>query len=278
MTAPCNWSVDPAALGVCPGWSGHTDEVRAAALELATTFLWARTGRQYGPCPVSVRPAQDHFRDPAYRAYPVLPGVNGHGGDGSFVSGPTPFLDGGTWRNCGCGPRCCCRPECAVVLRGPVASVTEVTVDGAVVPSTAYRVDVAEGTYWLVRLDGTCWPTCQDFGAEEDAAGSFVVDYERGRELTEALKIATAILACEYAKSLTGGDCRLPAKMTRLSRQGVEVEVEPAAPDEGRTGIREVDDVIFNLNPSQRQRPPMLLSPDLPESCDRRTVVQPGAS
>lgn len=279
LTIPCSWDfVDPTELGVCSGWAGYSQATRDSALWLASTWLWARTGRQYGPCPVTIRPAQDHYEDPAYRAYPVWPGVNGGGGNGSFLSGPVPVLDAGTWRNCGCGPRCCCRPECAIVLRGPVASVSEVLVDGVEVPSSAYRVDVTQGSYWLIRLDGTCWPTCQDFQAAEDAAGAFAVTYERGRELPEALKLATAILACEYAKSLTGGDCQLPAKMTRLSRQGVEVEVEPPAPEEGRTGIRLVDDVVSALNPSKRQRPPVLLSPDLPEMCDRRTVIGPGGS
>src|SRR5690606_36865821 len=171
-----------------------------------------------------------------------------------------------------------CRPECAVVLRGPVASVDEVLVDGEVIPSSAYRVDVKGGAYLLVRLDGQCWPTCQDFQAAEDAAGAFTVTYCVGRKIPEALAVATAILACEYAKGLTGGDCRLPAKMTLLSRQGVEVEVEPASPDEGLTGITEVDAVVRALNPSRRTRPPMLLSPDLPESCDRVTVISRGGS
>lgn len=277
MTIPCAWDV-VIPEDLCSTWVGHSQSIKDAALWLASTYLWARTGRQYGPCPVTVRPAQDRFEDPAYRVYPAWPGMNGGGGNGSFTLGPVPVLDGGTWRNCGCGPRCCCRPECAVVLRGPVASVNEVTVDGAVVPSSAYRVDVTQGTYWLIRLDGTCWPTCQDFTAAPDAAGAFQVVYERGRELPEALAIATAILACEYAKGMTGGDCRLPARMTSLQRQGVTVEVEPASPEEGLTGITEVDAVVLALNPSKRTRPPMLLSPDLPESCDRVTVIQAGAS
>lgn len=270
--APCDWDIDPAALGVCPNWADLPEPVQDAALELAITFLWANTGRQYGLCPVTVRPAQDRYEDPAYRTYPVWPGQD------PAVTAPMPFLFGGVWRNCGCGARCCCRPKCAVALRGPVASVIEVLVNGEVIPSSAYRVDVTEGTYWLIRLDGTCWPTCQDFQDAEDAAGAFVVSYERGRALPDALKVAAGILACEYAKGMTGGNCRLPAKMTRLSRQGVEVEVEPANPDEGLTGIAEVDAVVRALNPSRRARPPVLLSPDLPETCDRMTVVGPGGS
>lgn len=268
--APCDWEVDPAALDVCPGWAEFPAPVQAAALELATLYLWARTGRQYGPCPLTVRPAQNHGDDPSYRAYPVWPGQD------SAVSGP--YLFAGVWRNCGCGSGCCCRPRCAVALRGPVYSVSEITVGEDVIPPESYRVDVTEGTYWLVRLDGVCWPTCQDFQANPDEAGSFVVSYEIGREVPEALLVAAAILACEYATGMTGGVCRLPGRMTSLQRQGVTVEVEPVSPEEGLTGIPEVDAVVLALNPNRRTRPPVLLSPDLPERCDRVTVVPAGGS
>jgi hypothetical protein len=245
MPAPCNWDVDPGELGVCSGWGDHAEPVQEAALELASTFLWAATGRQYGPCSVTVRPCHDRFEDPAYRSYAAWPGQD------PAMSAPFPILDGGVWRNCGCGPRCCCRPKCAVALRGPVAGVLEVTVDGETISPEDYRVDVAEGTYWLVRLDGMCWPTCQDFESGPSAEGAFTVSYERGRELPKALELATAILACEYAKSMTGGECRLPARMTQLNRQGVTVEVEPASPEEGQTGITEVDAIVHALAAEQ---------------------------
>lgn len=67
----------------------------------------------------------------------------------------------------------------------------------------------------------------------------------------------------------------MPVTMTRLSRQGVEVEVEP--PGDGVTGIREVDDIVVMFNPSKRRSAPMILSPDLPELCDRITPVQGGS-
>jgi hypothetical protein len=269
--APCDWDIDPTALGVCPDWATYPVVVQDAALHLSTLFLWAATGRQYGPCPLTVRPAQEKYAAPeVYRSFSVWPGQD------PAVTGP--YLYSGVWRNCGCGAGCCCRPTCSVVLRGPVFSVTEVLVDGEVVDPNAYRVDGTQGAYHLVRLDGTCWPTCQDFQAAEDAVGAFVIFYEIGLPIPPALEIAAAMLACEYGKGMTGGVCKLPAKMTRLSRQGVEVEVEPPAPDDGKTGIREVDDVIAVLNPGKRSRPPVLLSPDLPEWCDRVTVVSGGES
>jgi hypothetical protein len=266
--APCDWDIDPSEL--CSDWSGYSAVVQDAAIHLATAFLWGATGRQYGPCPITIRPNQERCVADSYRVYPVWPGQD------PAVSGP--YIVDGQWRNCGCGSRCCCQPECAIVLRGPVNSITEVLVDGAVVDPSSYRVDETQGAYHLVRLDGVCWPTCQDYQVEGDEVGSFEITYEIGKDIPPSLEVAAMILACEYGKSLTGGVCRLPAKMTRLSRQGVEVEVEPPAPDSGKTGIKEVDDVISILNPSRRVSPPVILSPDLPERCDRITTIRPGGS
>lgn len=270
--APCDWDVDPIELGVCDGWAEVPEARRETALALASSFLWGATGRQFGVCPVTVRPNQSGGPELAYQAFPVLLGAQA----GLGVPGG-PFLFGGRWFNAGCVSACCGNQACAVVLRGPVHSVDEVLVDGEVVPASAYRVDVTGGAWLLVRTDGECWPVCQDFRAEPGEEGAFSVTYGMGLEPPLALLTAAAMLACEYAKALAGGPCKLPAKMTRLSRQGVEVELEPPAPEDGKTGIREVDDVITTYNPGRRQRPPVVLSLDLPEACDRVTTIPAGS-
>lgn len=265
---PCSWDVVTPA---CAQWEGYPQATKDAALWLASTFLWGATGRQYGACPVTVRPAQSRFNPVNYRAYPVLPGSE------AAVGGP--YLFGGVWRNCGCGAGCCCRPMCSVVLEGPVAAVDEVLVDGEAVSPSIYRVDVVAGQWHLVRLDGTCWPSCQDMNAAEDEPGAFAVTYQLGTELPEALSIVTGVLACEYGKLLATGECALPQKLRRITRQGVEIEVEPPDAQTGDlTGIKVVDDIIGILNPSKRREPPRILSPDLDINCDRRTAIYPGAS
>jgi hypothetical protein len=138
-------------------------------------------------------------------------------------------------------------------------------------------VDLTTGAYLLVRIDGECWPSCQTMSAEEGEEGSFVVTYGLGQPLPIALQVAAAMLACEYSKALAGGPCKLPSKMTRLSRQGVEVELEAPDATGESTGIREVDQLIGMLNPSRRTSPPMVLSLDLPEQCDRMTVIGAGS-
>lgn len=270
---PCAWDV-VVPTEMCSDWEDYPQATKDSALWLASTYLWAATGRQYGPCPITVRPSQAlRGGEVLYQAFPVQPGMAGLGVPGG------PFLFGGRWFNSGCASACCGNNACAIVLRGPVTGVDEVMVGTDVIPSSSYRVDVSGGAWLLVRTDGECWPTCQDFTADEGEDGSFTVTYGYGRALPEALAIATAMLACEYGKSLTGGACKLPSKMTRLSRQGVEIELDPpdATADITVTGIREVDMVVAALNPSRRKSPPLLLSPDLPENCDRMTVWAGGS-
>lgn len=263
-TIPCSWDV---VTPDCAGWADYPQDTQDKALWLASTFLWAATGRRYGTCPTTVRPAQNQLQPFRYRAFPVWPGAEPQ------VGGP--FLFAGRWFNGGLGVACCGSP-CGVTLAGPVASVAEVLVDGEVVSPAAYRVDVAQGAYLLVRTDGTCWPICQNFTANE-GIGLFEVTYDQGVPLPEALAIATGLLACEYAKALTPGQtCALPAKMTRLSRQGVEIEVAPPVPDDGKTGIKLVDDTIAALNPGKLKAPPRVMSPDL-QPYDRVTTIYPGS-
>jgi hypothetical protein len=268
---PCAWDV-VVPTELCPDWDGYPQATKDSALWLASTYLWAATGRRFGVCPTTVRPSQGGGSELAYQTYAVSPGLGGLG------SGPGgPFLFGGRWFNAGCATACCGASACAVVLRGPVASVEEVIVGDEVIPQSAYRVDVTSGVYLLVRTDGECWPACQNFTVDAGEPGSFEVTYGIGTALPEVLAIATAALACQYGKSISGGACQLPARMTRLSRQGVEVEVAAPEPDGSSTGVKLVDDVIQMLNPSKRQRPPLVLSPDLPEQCDRRTVWAGGS-
>jgi hypothetical protein len=265
MTIPCAWDVT-VPTDFCATWGDYPQATKDSALWLASTWLWGATGRRYGVCPTTVRPSQSSRGELGYQTFAHTPGAEGLGVPGG------PFLFSGRWFNAGCASACCGSSACAVVLRGPVAEVDEVLVGEEIVAPSAYRVDVTGGAWLLVRTDGECWPACQNMTAGPGEADTFEVTYGLGTVVPEALAIATAILACEYAKHLTGGVCSLPAKMTRLSRQGVEVEVAPPDPASGTTGIKMVDDVVSTLNPGKLRQPPRVMSLDLPEGCDRFTT------
>lgn len=270
--APCGWPVAPLDY-LCPEWDAASIDQQDTAVALATGMLWAATGRQYGVCPVTVRPCQPKKPFPAYETFPIL---GGHGG-GRFLQ---PFIDqAGQVRNCGCGSRCCCDAACEAELDGPVAEVTEVLVDGAPVDASAYRVDVQHGAWLLVRTDGLCWPSCQDFNVN-GGDNTFFVTYGQGKELPAALEAAWSILVCEFVKGIVGdGACRLPARIQSLSRQGVDVDFAPPefADLAFHTGIQEVDQVVASLNPGRLTSPPVVTSPDLHTASDRITVIAAGS-
>lgn len=266
----CEWDVNPER--VCPDFAGYTEDQRAAAISLATMIMWANTGRQFGPCELTIRPCQSKGAAEQYRAFPAW-WTSGEG-----WTGPMPFLYGGTWYNsCGCGTRCCCKAHCEIYLPGPVASIEEVLVRGEVVPADEYRVDVAAGSYILVKTTAGCWPTCQDFNEDADGEHAFAITYTRARRVPGSVIWGTEILACELGKAIVNAPCALPARLSSLTRQGVTADLvaTQSAADIGifPTGINEVDMIIRAVNPSQRTRPPVVLSPDAPGAFDRQTTT-----
>jgi len=255
MGAPCGWTVERCGCGSC--WTDYSPAVREAAAALASTVMWAATGRRYGLCEITVLPCNQPPAAPLYETFPV----------GSFYdplgrgSVPVPVLDGGQWRNLSCGGACNCKAPCEVALDGPVADVVEVLIDGEPVSPSTYEV---HDRHLLVRLGGECWPTCGTYGLE---IPGFEVTYHRGDPIPDFINAATGPLACEYAKACAGKPCGLPSRMTRLTRQGVEVQVADI-PRDGkgriRTGLRLVDDAIDADNPYGRVERATVLTPDLP--------------
>lgn len=256
MGAPCGWTVDRCGCGNC--WTSYSPAIREAATALATTVMWAATGRRYGLCELTVLPCNPAPVEPLYQTFPVGSFAPFGLGD-QTLSGPV--LDSGTWRNVSCGGRCTCQARCEVPLEGPVHDVVDVFIDDEAVPSSSYEI---HDGFLLVRTDGECWPTCQTFGQE---IPGFEVVYHRGEPIPDHISRPTGLLACEYAKACAGKPCGLPSRMTRLTRQGVEVQVADI-PKDGkgriRTGLRWVDDALDADNPYGLTERPTVFTPDLP--------------
>lgn len=248
---PCLWSVDPSCCAEV--WAAADPALQARASQYATSVLWALTGRRFGPCAVRVRPCiPDTY--PTYVTYPVW--TDSPSGGGWF-----PMVWQAGWRNCGCGEgACACMPASEVWLPGPVAGISEVRIDGVVLDPSAYRVD--NGT-WLVRQDGGVWPAQQAFSEPAGEEGTFVVTYLKGAVVPDGGAAAAGVLACEYVKACQGAPCRLPKRVTSVSRQGVTVSANETV-QSGLTGIPEVDQWIKVWNPQGRIQPPAVYSLDLP--------------
>lgn len=260
MAAPCDWdiTVDPAC---CPGWDTLPAEQQARGITYATMVLWAATGRQFGPCEVVTRPCGNDRRCGECGSWTV-----GYGG------WMRPYILDGLWRNCLCACACDCKPRCQITLPGPVASVSQVLIDGVILAASSYRVD---DNQYLVRTDGDCWPRCQDYNVDVPADDTLQVTYLRGTPVPQALLDAAATLACEFAKSCAGEACRLPGRISSIARQGVNVtftDIDNLL-KRGLTGIVEVDQVIVALNPSMLKARPFFYSFDT--SPRTRTVTSP---
>ena len=215
-----------AGFGPCDPWEllcadfpeGTTPELEATAATIATEILWNRTKRQFGTCSVTLRPC----RKECFPAWPWIPS-NGWN-DLSGASYPFPALVGGNWINIACGTctsGCSCSRVSEVRLPYPVASITEVKVDGVVLAPTAYRVD---NFNLLVRLDGEDWPRCNDLNLEDTEVGTWSVTAAYGQEVPELGKLAAGQLALEIAKRcVNASGCLIPASSVQeVTRQGVK--------------------------------------------------------
>lgn len=261
---PCSWDVDTSC---CSSWDTFAPELQTAAAEFGAFIMWAATGRRFGLCQRTVRPC-GMYRQNRGDVYGYF------WSDGMWL----PYIWNGEWRNCWCGCVggdgcfCTCDPRAQVLLNGPVASipVTGVSVDGAIVPASSWRVDDGK---WLVRTDGELWPECQDYNVDS-GAGVFEVTYNVGIEPPSMVLRAAGELACEYGNYCAGLPCRLPQRMSSVARQGVSVTM--VNPDDmlrrGLTGIWTVDQVITRINPAGLSGRMRISNPDDPVT---RIVTQP---
>jgi len=259
MPAQC-WPVDH---DCCSDWGSHPPEIQAQADLLAQQTMRMLTGYTVGGCPVELRPCSrrcmDGFIDWSYSAGIFTPHINALG----------------SWVNsCPCGPTgCSCTVVEEIVLPGHVGSIESVSIDGATLPPTAYRVDNGNR---LVRLDGERWPACQDMNALPSEEGSFVVRYLPAKAVDRLGAIAAGYLACEFAKACSGDKrCVLPKSVTQVTRQGITMTMTPGAFPDGLTNIPVVDAYVLTHNPHRLKQGPAIFSLDQPNY--RVTTVESGA-
>ena len=258
---PCSWDVDT---DCCDEWDTYSSSLQTAAAEYGALTVWAATGRRFGLCTRTVRPCG---RTTNTTAQPY----GFYWSEGAWL----PYIFNGLWRNCaGCSNSfgcCTCEPSCQVWLPPPVYSIpaTGISQDGEIVPVDAWRGDDGQ---WLVRTDGDCWPACADYDTDTNA---FTVIYQKGYPVPSVLLRAAGELACEWARSCTGAPCRLPQRVTSISRQGVSVSLPDVAQllEHGLTGVATVDQVIRSFNPFSLVSRMSIASPDWPPAS--RTVTYP---
>jgi hypothetical protein len=235
--------------------------IKARSEALAWSMLSALTAFRVSLCPVTIRPCAQRCGHRTWDVAPVMDAWGNASGYGGF----SPYISGGSWFNaCGCSsPRdCSCSSISEVLLPAEAGRIVSVILDGAVLDSTAYRVDNGNR---LVRQDGGTWPSCQNMSEPETGIESvFAVTYYPGIAPNDLLRYAAGLLAAEFYKSCSGGDCRLPTGVTNIARAGVTYTMEGVSFPGGMSGIPEVDAVIRIYNPMGLKGPSRVLSPDRP--------------
>lgn len=254
---PDGWTVTDFS-GCTDTWTQLSSDQQALALRLAAFTVYSLTGRQFGTVTLTLRPCNAPLLPPLYQTYPVNL-INPWGTDEGNSYYPV-YIQNGVWHNAGCRGINCCGATCEVELPQTV-SITSVSVDGATVDPSAYRVD---NRRWLVRTDGACWPMCQDFD-KNSGTNVFTITGVFGRTVPQEALDAASLLACEIGKAIKGQPCRLPQRMQSLSRQGVSVQFPSVNSylDRGLTGLNEVDQLVVQLNPNRLTQAPLVVSPDV---------------
>jgi hypothetical protein len=247
------WVTPEQVAAVCPDAEA---EDLTGPIELASAILFDLTGRRYpGPQTDVVRPCSP------------LRSLGSTGGSsyGIALSNDGAGVVNTGWCGCASPSVCGCPSPGLVELPGwPALEVDSVTLDGVVLPPSAYRLM----GQLLVRTDGSDWPCCQDWSVPGDQPGAFEVAYTWGASPDAAGQYACAVLACELWKASPAsgageGACRLPKRVTTVTRQGVTFAMlDPMTlfPD-GLTGIPEVDLWLGAQRYGDAHRPAVVMVP-----------------
>lgn len=201
------------------------------AFQAACDVLFELTGRTYpGECTDIIRPQAQWWRsaDPLPRWWPA----------GSFQG--TSWWG---WCSCHRGRETGCNRLSEIRLPGHpvVEGSVSVLIDGE-----AFEDFVLHDNRFLVRTDGGGWPCCQDMRLPDSELHTFSVAYSYGSVpdvggLRAAVLLGTSLFADYHPDE--AARCTLPKRATRVTRQGVSVEI--LTPEqmvkEGLTGIRAVD-------------------------------------
>jgi hypothetical protein len=239
---------------------GTSEELIEQKTAEASAILWAAGGRRHGLCEVTVRPC---LRS-CFGGWPI-------------ASPFYPYKDGeGQWHNltsCGCLEACSCTALSEVVLQGPVADIVSVEIDGETLDESDYRLDIVNGQYRLLRIDGGVWPSCSDITAECGTIGAFCVTYMQGIALDELAAAASSELVCNLLRACLNLPCLIPANVAAITRRGVAITFESA-----KSWIMALPAVaawIESVNPDGLTSSPTVWSPDLPP---HRVTVAPTGS
>lgn len=168
------------------------------------------------------------------------------------------------------GWACACSGGRSIQLPGgPVVSVDQVIVDGTPLNPAGWLL-TDHRRLWRTTDPVTgalySWPCCQLLEYPLTQPGTWAVTYTHGQQPPSLAVLAARELAIEWALTLASGDTRLPPRVTRVDRDGVQIDISSLSQflKDGRTGFTFCDAFLEAYNPFRLRRRPTILSPDLP--------------
>ena len=204
------------------------------AIASASYILWALSGRKYN----FPRSVIEKYQCPIYRD--------------SYYGRPTPDLRNGSVYNVCMS----CGTPSAIRLRNTPALKIEYV---------SYRDEILDpSTYSLVNrailspADYHHWDLCQ----------GVKVRYRFGQPPPVSGRRAAKYLADQFVKSWSGSACKLPQRMTSITREGVSMTVLDTQDflDQGKTGVYEIDLFLRAANPTKALNRARVFSPDKPRA------------
>ena len=104
-----------------------------------------------------------------------------------------------------------------------------------------------------------------------------VVEYTVRDNLPPGTDQVVLLLAEEYCKAAAGLPCKLPDRMTTVTRQGISWTVLDPADflDRGRTGIIRVDTWLSGVNPGRNRSKARIFDPAMPRLIESQWLWQP---
>jgi hypothetical protein len=251
----CSAWCTPGDVVVCGPCSGTTLNLDAVdfAIQVASDLLFYLSGRQFtGVCPDTIRPIRDDATGNWWR------GIGEVQVDSSFVSRDSNYRSADFVND---------RRNIYSELRlpaYPIRAITQVRIDGQVVPSSQYRI--ADDRF-LLAVNGQSWPYWQDLTKDPTQVGTFEVQYTYGVPIPPLGVRAAAAYACQVALACgtgAGDSCALPVRTQQIVRQGLTVRTNTADDylDNGKTGVPEADAFIRAVNPHGLQERAAVMSPD----------------
>lgn len=261
-TNPCVWPVNTECVDI----TSIPSQIWTDSAAAASAMLWRLTGRRFGTCPRIVRPCRSLCGS---LGWGMGWGPWGSGWSGGYFN---PAVINGSWINMVCGS---CTDDCSCTFvqtldltsAAPIFSVTEIWQDGQLLDPSTYKV---MGKARIYRTDGKGWPYCQRLDLPLTAHDTLGVSYMWGEPVPAGGDMMTAVLAREMARACMGEKCRLPGRVTSVSRDGVSMTLDPTLIYKFRvTGLPEVDQWVASVNPHGTVQPPYIRFPG-----DRRPSVQ----